>query len=176
MEINQIGNIIPSDQKGFKVLFDSYYFELVIFANRDLKDVELARELVQDVFVALWEHKESLVISISLKAYLFTTVKNKCLNHLKKSAKITMLRKDDLEVGAERNILSEMISNEYQAALAREIDALPDKCRQIFLLKRVHGKSYKAIAEKMNINEKTVENQMGIALKRLRQLAKELIK
>ena len=116
-----------------------------------------------------WQKRKTLSILGKVKAYLLVAVKNRCLNYLKsKFARQEFVEATDynLEVVYREEAVDE--ANELKAAIDQAIAALPEKCRHIFLLSRRAGMSYQEIAEELAISKKTVEVQMGIALKRLR--------
>ncbi len=158
-------------------LFRQYQPMLVSFAWQYVKSAEDAREVVQEVFLSVWNNREHLREDGNLKAYLFTATRNKCLNWLeKKRLRIVSMDEDP---GPERPKAqfpdsspdgSEMLElAELRAVIFDEVQKLPAKCREIFILSRVEGLSHKEIGERLHISPKTVENQIGIALKRIRQ-------
>ena len=154
----------------FEDLFRTHYAELCGFANKFLRDIEAAEEIVQSVFVKFWESKEETNIQSSPKSYLFTAVKNTCLNQLKhfkikEDYKQHNQREIDLENLQQH---SDLETNEVESKIHAAIDALPEGRKKIFILSRFEGLKYQEIANKLNISIKTVENQMGSALKQLK--------
>jgi RNA polymerase sigma-70 factor (ECF subfamily) len=129
-----------------------------------------AEEIVQDMFMAVWARKEQLVFDDSLKNYLFTGVKNRCLNHIKK-AKLPFSDMPDhfSAISPDAGVIENLQAKETQQRIQILIDMLPNKCRQTFLLSRMYELSYKEIAAIMDITPKTVENQIGLALKFLKK-------
>lgn len=156
------------DVSAFNQIFDKYYAVLCNFCCKYISDMDMARSLVQQVYVDLWIKRESLNISKSIKPYLYNSVRNKSIDYLrqqKNNAQIT----PDIE-----NILATPFKNLIQQAEINErinisINQLPEKCREIFVLCRFEGLKYKQVAKRLNISVKTVEMQMGIALKKLRR-------
>lgn len=140
------------------------------FASAIVKNAEDADEIVNDVFVSIWEKQQLLILDDSLKNYLFTAVKNRCLNHIKK-AKLPFAEMPDefLAVSPEHAADRALEGKELQHHITQLIEQLPTKCKQVFLLSRMFDLSYKEIAEIMDISTKTVENQIGIALKFLKE-------
>lgn len=139
-----------------------------------MQDLDDAEEIVQDVFVNFWNNQHKINIKISLKAYLYSSVRNASLNK-KKHIKIREQYKEHNERELESNSVdleNEMNATELEIKIKNAIDKLPLKRRKIFIMSRYDDLKYKEIAEKLNISIKTVENQMGSALKFLR---KELI-
>jgi RNA polymerase sigma-70 factor (ECF subfamily) len=134
-----------------------------------VKSREDADEIVNDTFLVVWEKQSELVLDPSIKSFLYTVVRNKSLNLLKKR-KIEISELDeDFEIASSNISPIEVLqAKETEAAVFELIEKLPRKCRQIFLLSRREYLSNKEIASVMEINEKTVENQIGIAIKFIR--------
>ncbi|MEN7550342.1 RNA polymerase sigma-70 factor [Rapidithrix thailandica] len=158
------------DPKGFKMIFDQYYRPLTLFAYKYLQDMEEARELSQDFFARLWEKHAQLNINLSLKAYLYRGVYNACLSRLKANSKYHHVVNMPELVAHQEDSLHRMMLAEQEELLIRAIENLPAKCREIFELSRFEQLSNREIAEKMDLSVKTIEGQMTIALKRLRQV------
>lgn len=158
------------DEKAFRFFFDKYYSDLCNFVNQYINNPEMAEELVQDVFVYLWEKRTDISLHTSVKPYLYLASKNKSLNYLRDSrSKIRLLEKYQNENKAVQSTSDLFLdSEELKEILDKSIDSLPNRCREIFLLSRQSELSHKEIADKLNISPKSVENQIGIALKRLR--------
>ena len=154
----------------FEGLFRTYYKPLHAYALTILKEMDQAEEIVQQVFVHLWEKQDQLGINQSATAYLYRAVHNRCLNQLKhekvKAAyqQYSKLRPVDYPSAASRIQLSEL-----QAKLDEALSALPEQCRTIFQLSRFEALRYQEIADRLSISVKTVENQMGKALRLLRE-------
>lgn len=162
----------------FSNIYLTYYAQLVRFAATFVVYEEDAENIIQDLFLGLWEKKESLNSVENMNAYIYKLAKNKCLDHLKHivvkekfiaseqtfyeqeiSLKLQSLETFDVELASEEKV-EKIISN--------AIDALPPKCREIFILSRYDGLKYKEISEKLNLSVNTVETQMSIAFKKLR--------
>ncbi len=143
---------------------------LVAYANQYLRSPEDAREVVQDVFVGVWNNREHLAYDDSLKPYLFTATRNRTLNHLRKRREKTVALDEVGEAAAAVKSEGEaqMEAEEMRALIFDEVNRLPERCRRIFLLSRQEALSYREIAERLDVSVKTVENQIAIALKRLR--------
>jgi len=159
--------ISEGNEESFTRAFDSYYAGLCYYADKFIHDSDESRSLVQQVFVDLWMKRNKLVIQQSLKAYLFTTVRNYALDYLKhKLVETKYIREAQPESAAiDRDLIEEA---ELNARINSAIDELPEKCREIFVLCRFEELHYNEIAQKLGISIKTVEMQMGIALKKLR--------
>ena len=162
------------DERAFQVLFRKYYSAMCSFAWQFLKDRELAEETVQDMFVRIWEKRESLNIETSVKHYFFRSVRNHCLNQIQRE-KIKKRYADKVIQTSQQEINPEhfYIEVDLIRRIKQSIDALPPKRQEIFRLSREKGLKYKEIAETLQISVKTVEAQMGLALKHLRDDLKD---
>jgi RNA polymerase sigma-70 factor (ECF subfamily) len=163
-----------SDQVAFQVLFKKYYAGLCHFAHQFLKDRELAEETVQDMFVKFWDKRAGLNIESSVRHYFFRWVRNHCLNQLQHE-KIKKRYADKVmeASGLEPDPGQYFIEVGLLQKIEKSIQSLPPKRQEIFRLSREHGLKYKEIAEELHISVKTVEAQMGLALKHLRDDLKE---
>ena len=172
--MNRLQNITVKDYEG---LFKAHYAELCAYANHIINDIEEAEEIIQSLFVKLWESRQELKIEKSPKAYLYTATRNACYN-LQKHVKI----KEAYKAHNQRELDSQntYVDEEYQAGELDEkiktaIGQLSDGRKEIFILSRYEGLKYKEIAEKLKISIKTVENQMSSAIKHLRVELAEFI-
>ncbi len=160
--------------RNFERLFRDYFPPLMAFARKILGDEDDAREVVQQVFIKLWERREEMDLSSSLKSYLFTSVHNRSLNVIRDRKKF--VSGEMPELSGEWDVSAQIESIELEEKIREGIDSLPEKCREIFELNRFTGLKYAEIAIKLGISVKTVENQMTKALKILREkLGKYLI-
>ena len=162
-----------SDSAAFEQLFRLYYQALCVFASRVLQNDDEAEELVQGFFVKFWEKRAQFHIETSLKSYLFRSVKNLCLNKIKHEK----IKKQHANL-----VISEAEEYEYrdnfmepglQKDIEKSIAELPEKRQEIFRLSREEGLKYREIADRLNISVKTVEVQMGLAIKTLREKLKK---
>jgi RNA polymerase sigma-70 factor, ECF subfamily len=163
------------DSASYQLIFEKYYKELCITAHFIVNDKDEAEEIVQGLFVKIWEQREFLSINTSIKSYLNTSVKNSCKNHLahqkiKKQYQTSLLNHSQY-IGREGLFTDPILLERIQSS----IESLPPKCKEIFQLNRFKGYKYKEIAEKLNISQKTVEAQMGKALSTLYQALKEYL-
>jgi RNA polymerase sigma-70 factor (ECF subfamily) len=167
----EITAVQAGNEAMFETWFHRYYAELGRFAASFLSDPEEARDLVQRVFVKLWEKRAELPADLKLRSYLFTAVRNACYNLLEhkkvrhQHSRYTQQQPTAWEVSPEILLEAKELAQRIDAA----IDALPDRCREAFVLSRKEGLSYQEIADQMGISRKTVEAQMGKALKLLRE-------
>lgn len=173
---------IPFD---FEEIYVSYFSRMKSFAQEYVLSEADAENIVQDVFTELWEKKEILTYNINLVAFLFVSIKNRCIDHLRhnivvreavnqlqKEYQITLkVKLASLEL-FDQSLLSEQ---DIEKIISDVIDSLPEKCREIFIKSKIEGKKQKDIASEMNISLKTVENQMNIAYKRLKVQLKDYL-
>ena len=145
-----------------------FFPSLVNFATYLTHSRADATEIVNDVFVSVWEKRATLVFDENLKSYLFTAVKNKSLNFNKKKK---MRIVPDLPHDAISTFTADgpLANTEQQRLLLKLLDELPPKCRQIFIMSRMDGLSYSQIAKFLDLSVKTVESQMSKALKLFRK-------
>jgi RNA polymerase sigma-70 factor (family 1) len=160
--------------ENFRFFFDQHYQRLCSYAFSFLKNEESSEDLVQDVFIKIWENRKDLIGSDQLKFYIFSAVRNNCLTKLQKNKKYREVEmNDDVETGEDIIKLDpEEAITEPKELIAKALDLLPPKCREVFLLSRISNLSYQQIADSLGISVKTVENQMGKALKIVRVFAR----
>jgi RNA polymerase sigma-70 factor (ECF subfamily) len=165
--------IRQGDVTAFSSVFKKYYPLLYLFAGKFVKDVQAAEHIVQDLFITLWIKRDSIQISSSLKAYLYTSVKNRSLDYIKQKG-LTHLPVQDSAQHQDAVVTPEgqYLEKEFHRAVHEAIDKLPEKCRQIYLMRRYNDLKYDEIAEILNISVNTVKTQLKRALKSLqKQLA-----
>ncbi len=160
------------DKNRFKEVFKKYYNPLCNFASTIVNDHKMAQDVVQDVFTKLWDKRDNLSIESNEKSYLFQAVKNRSLEMLRKqkidqkvsTADYQALYVDGSEIDeqARKFMLKEF--------LYKSIRQLPPKCQEIFVMNKVNGLTYNEIAIDLDISVKTVENQIGKAYRKLREL------
>jgi RNA polymerase sigma-70 factor (ECF subfamily) len=157
-------------ESAYRQLFEQYYQRLVVFAHRYLEDLESARDIVQDLFVDLYDSRHSVSIQTSLKSYLFSAVKNRCLNQVKheqvKEKHRNMSRSEANVTDPELEEIMDAV--ELEARVYDIVSKLPEKCRQIYIMSRVDGKRNSEIADELNLSVRTVETQISKALKSLK--------
>lgn len=166
--------IRSGDKQAMEGLFREHYRGLCAFALQYVKDADRAEDLVQDLFFRLWLEREKVNITTSVKAYLFASVRNRCLNAVKVQGRMRSLVEERDEVVEEE----ERAEDEHTERIARvhaAIEALPEERRKVFKLSRYEGLKYHEIAERLGISVKTVDNQMGKALKTLREDLADLV-
>lgn len=171
-----ITGLQEGDKSTFDTLFKSYYSGLCSYANNYLKSGDLAEELVQEVFIKIWEKHSTILIHTSLQAYLYQSVYNACMNCLKgrQSAGFKHVDLDDLSIRNEllsmemaetefSRFFSEAVENDLESAISE----LPDQCREIFMMCRSDNLSYKEISNLLKVSKSTVKTQMSRAMNRI---------
>lgn len=165
----QQGNI-----EEFEKLFRKMYTNLCHYASRFLKDTDSAEEVVQDLFYYYWENRKQIKIKTSLKAYLYQATRNRCLKVIKHNAVRqkyidSAMHNSDEQANENANIESD----ELAQIIDKTLKQLPERRRNIFVMSRFEGLKYKEIAEELSISIKTVEADMGKALKLFRTNLKD---
>lgn len=158
------------NEAAFEKVFKTYFKGLHAFAYTFVKDDVMAEEIVQNVFFRIWEKKEQLQIDDSLKSYLYRSVHNESLNHIKhlKVKTSFQLQYSGNMESSNQDASNQMIATELETEIEKAINELPQQCRIIFQMSRFEQLKYQQIADQLNISIKTVENQMGKALKVMR--------
>jgi RNA polymerase sigma-70 factor, ECF subfamily len=176
-----IEGIRNGDLASFEELYHQYYVFLCLVAEHIVRNHSDAEEIVSDVFVKLWNIRQQVDISVSLKGYLVKAVHNTSLNYLEKNK---MLRKHDNDISlADHKLLAwgsdyplgKLYEKEILSLLEKGIAELPEACREIFQLSRSHDLKYSEIASRLGISENTVKTQMKIALSRLKESLKDYL-
>jgi RNA polymerase sigma-70 factor (ECF subfamily) len=166
-----IGKIRQGDVKEFESLFRSSYASLVRYAKTLIKDQDTAEEIVQDLFFRLWKNREKIQIESSLNGYLFRSVHNKCLHYIEHNLVVERHAQEMSSRQPENQQTPSDILHykELQARIANILEKLPERCGKIFYMSRFEGLKYSEIAEKLSVSIKTVESNMGRALKEFRK-------
>jgi len=168
-EAHIIKGIREGRESAFEILFSEYYRPLSVFALKYVGDLESAKEIVQNLFVNLYENRQKLLVTTSLKSYLYQSVRNSCLNQIKQN----QTRKEHLaNYGSEQeydvDLEARIRETELEHMVFKIVETLPPKCKNIFTLSRSKGFSNSEIAEKLGISKRTVETHISNALKTLR--------
>ena len=165
------------DQKAFELLFSIYFARLNDFAKNVVKDEIISQDIVQEVFVKVWEERAKIE-TLNLEAYFFRLVRNRCIDYIK-HLKVINNRIQEIRVLSKYEELYriDFIGNEPYVLIEQElrnriettIRSLPERCREVFLLSRIEGLKNKEIAEKLDINIKNVERHLSRALQSFRK-------
>jgi RNA polymerase sigma-70 factor (ECF subfamily) len=165
------------NQSTFEVIFKIFYQPLCRYAYSFLNDKEEAEEVVQSTFIQVWEKRSSIAVQTSFRSYLYRMVRNACLNVLKHKKVKQAHALHELTTGqtAHESVHETLSSNELELKVGEVMMELPEQCRIIFQMSRFEGLKYAEIAEQLQISIKTVENQIGKALKIMREGLKEYL-
>lgn len=166
------------DLAAYRYLFDQHFADLCNFLLIYLHSRELAEEVALEIFTYIWEKRESLAIKATFKSFLFASAKNKAISHYRKTQRtvFTSLESNELLISGLSESGEFMENNELRALIDSAIEKLPEKSRQIYQLAWEENLSHKEIAEQLGITPKTVENHVGIALRKLRESLKPYYK
>jgi RNA polymerase sigma-70 factor (ECF subfamily) len=163
--------LISGREEGLRFFFQQYYTQLCYFANTLLNDECLAQEVASDAFTKLWQSRQSLAIEGSIKAWLYSAVRNVCIDHLRKVKRLRVSQSGLQSADTiEQSVLHTIIQTETDDQIVRTIGKLPPQCRRIFRMFYLHGKSYTEIAQELNLSPQTVRNQKQRAAKLLRKM------
>ncbi len=171
-EVVLFNEIKQGNKKSFDALFRLYYKRLCSYCWKFVRSKDTAEDIVQKVFVQLWMKRNYLVINESVSGYLFTSVKNESFIYLKS---FEIRKQYEAKSSADKvleNDGDEKIAEKFSTVVRQKIADLPEKCREIFTMARIEGLTYDEIATYLDVSKKTVENQMIIAYKKLREWLK----
>ncbi|HEY9049121.1 MAG TPA: RNA polymerase sigma-70 factor [Ohtaekwangia sp.] len=169
-------NAIQSGNKdAFEQVFHACYENLCQYACTIVKDMDEAEDIVQSMFLKIWEKREELTIQQSIRSYLFRAVYHQCINTLEH--KVIKLKHQEygLQQGIHASQQPEVFPEELSESIRAAIDELPEQCRNIFVMSRYEELRYAEIAKKLNISVNTIENQISKALRILRLKLKDSI-
>mgnify|MGYP000545154924 CR=1 FL=1 len=151
------------------MLFKKHYSTLVSYARKMVHTQDVAEDIVQQLFVSLWEKRSSLDIQGSLDSYMLRSTHNACLNHFK-HLKTRQEHGQHVKSTETESYSADLLEEaEFKLKVKSAVQKLPTQCKRVFLMSRLQQKKYKEIAEELDISIKTVENQMGKALRILRE-------
>lgn len=172
-----LSRLREGDEQALSQLMDTYFVPLCDFCNWFIDDMAVSEELVADVFYTIWAKRTTLEIHTSLKSYLYTAVKNKALQQKRNLSASRLVPLDSItsEAVETHNALSQIMLKELNSDIVDLIQTLPEKRRIIFELNRFESLTYKEIAALLQISEKTVHNQMSLAIKYLRPHVSSLL-
>lgn len=165
------------EEKALQEIYKEHYRSLCFYASKYVEDMEDAKDIVQNVFVDIWNRPKTFATPMNLKAYLYTTVYNSCMNHLKTRDIHERHHEDIREMSSEieeHNYVTDRIESEVMWELLSAIDSLPEKCRKVFKLSYMEGLDIKEVAEKLDISPHTVKSQRARAKQLLQERLKDL--
>lgn len=184
LEKHTLENIRKSDVKAFESLFRSYFAQLSNYAGEILKDADMGEEIAEEVFVKFWEQREHIKIDVSIRAYLFKSTYNHCINYLKHQKVKEKYRLFFLhhihpeQYNADYSNdypLSSILSKEIEHLVEKAIEKLPMQCREIFILSRYEELKNDKIAEKLGVSVSTVKTQLSRAMVKLQKELHEVL-
>ena len=169
----------------FEQFYITWYSRAKYFAREYVHSESDAENIIQDVFLHLYERRDLMDAYTNLTAYLFTSIKNRCLDYLRKwvlEQETAQGVQDEFEMELRMKYDSLEIFNtqfsdetDIRELLDNALQKLPERCRNIFIMNKLEGKKQKEIAEELNLSINTVESQMGIAYKKLREELKDCL-
>jgi len=170
-----LDGLLEVDERAFNAIYDRYIYQMINFARQMLDRKDDAEDVVADVFVNFWNLRDRFFTTQNIKAFLYTSVRNSCINILRSSkiGKMTLLSETEESVDIPDQIL---IETEYKNWLRAEIDSLPDQRRRILIMAIYEGRKTKEIAKLLNIAPKTVTNQKAAAFEFIRPRIKIMTK
>ncbi|HEX2970183.1 MAG TPA: RNA polymerase sigma-70 factor [Bacteroidales bacterium] len=178
-----IKKLHDGEEDAFEYVFKLHFKKLFLYADRFVKDKTVSEEIVEDFFCSLWENCSKISIETTISSYLFRSIHNRCMNHLRSiRVRQEYIKKQGV---LEDSQVFEKISPDYpdklliysemEDRLRDTINLLPEKCRKIFLMNREEDMTYEEISEKLGVSVNTVKTQIMRALKKIRLHMKEFI-
>ncbi len=166
------------EEGSFEILFNNYYSKLCTYASIIVKYPDVAEDIVQETFIKIWNHRASITINTTFKAYIYRSVHNNCINYLKndkyrnKNNEIIrheIMKQSELNLqNLDTEIVEKIVSEEFNKQFSRAVESLPQQCREVFLLCRNDKLTYSEVGERLDISINTVKTQMKRALLKLR--------
>lgn len=166
-----------NDQQAFKSLYDLFFPDMFRWAFFLTKSKETAEEIVHDALMALWMKRNEMSRVKDPKMYLFVCLKNKCLDHLRRSSRQVVRHIDDLrdfDITVHTDPEKLLITAEMIARVQKTIQQLPPRAKAVFILVKQYGLKYKEVAALLNISPRTVENQLAFAIRKISQTVRFL--
>lgn len=175
-DLSLLARLAHSDESALTEIYKQYWQQLFISAYNVLKDKAACEDILQNLFLSLWLRKETLQIHTSLSAYLHTAVRYQVFRHLK-TGKVIIEVLDDLDTRLQLQVPSsevDLFCKETSAQINNAVGLLPKKCKIIYKMSREQQLSHKEIAAQLGLSEKTIENQLTIALRKIRESFEDL--
>lgn len=168
---NLIFQIQRDNEYAFKQLYQEYYAKVVTFIAGIIKKREIARDLAQDVFVNLWLNRKTLDVSRNLQNYLFVASRHAAINYLKKELSVTSepIEAMHTDIGSDITVEDTLFAREIRLLIEMIVSEMPAQRQRIYRMSREEGMSNEEIAGRLGISKRSVENQISLALKEIRQ-------
>jgi RNA polymerase sigma-70 factor (family 1) len=164
-----IGLWRTGNEKAYRALFDRYFYKLCNYTAKLIPDKNVSEEIVMDVMFAVWQKRDLLNTDLSLSAYLYKSVKNRLIDHLRKqNGQTVSLDHTPVEPPSSFITDSRLLHKELECLYRNSLNRLPPQKKRIFTMSREEGCSYKEIADKLQLSKNTVENHMVAALRLLK--------
>lgn len=174
---NLLYEISDGDFNAFSKFYNIYFHKVNNFTKYFIKSNEICEEIISDVFLTIWNLRNNISNIENIEAFLFTITKNKSYNYINQNKKpYTFIDNIFIEISDFNNPENIMLTNEMQKIINIAINKLPEKCKIIFLMSREENLTYKDIGKILSISEKTVNNQIVMAIKKLHFILKDYIK
>ena len=170
----QMQQIVTINRAKFEEVFNDYYDGLFRYCNTMIASREDTEDIVQNVFLDLWKERDSLAIHTSLQAYLYKAVYFRCMNVIKHE-KVRRKYHDESIPLQEMNDTDPVLLKEVSQKIEEATKSLPEQCRKIFSMSRNDGLKYQEIANALDLSPKTIENQMGKALRIMREALRDYL-
>lgn len=162
------------NKEAFSLLFQKYYTDLVLFCGNFVRDKSSCEDIVQSIFLKLWNDRKNIRIETSLKSYLLRAVRNSCFDEFRHLEIVRQYESDpDHSVLDNYDTENYILYSDLSAHLQQALDQLPAPYREAFEMNRFEGLKYREIAVRLNVSERTVEVRVGKALEMLRKLLKD---
>jgi RNA polymerase sigma-70 factor (ECF subfamily) len=170
--------LTEGSEKAFRLIMDHWYLRLYNFANGYLDHAENTKEVLQDVFLKLWDNRQKLAEQTNLNAYLFTLTRNRCIDLIRRERLMLQFRTDKQDEyhrltenfdALSDPILDDLFALELQDEINRAVSGLPEQCRKVFIMSRTNGLKNKEISISLELSEKTVESHLTKALKTIKR-------
>lgn len=162
------------NKEAFSLLFQKYYTDLVLFCGNFVRDQSSCEDIVQSIFLKLWNDRKNIRIETSLKSYLLRAVRNSCFDEFRHLEIVRQYESDpDHSVLDSYDTENYILYSDLSAHLQQALDQLPAPYREAFEMNRFEGLKYREIAVRLNVSERTVEVRVGKALEMLRKLLKD---
>ena len=181
---NDIRKLISGDEKIFERIFNTYYNSLVYYAKEYIIIEDQARDVAQEAFIKLWEKRQSLSPDSNIKAYLYITTRNLCLNyldHIRVGQRFRRMKERDIltielnSIALHDPTAEHLIASELESQIEKLINELPEQNKKVFRMHRFDGMKYSEIAQKLNISVKAVEAHISRALRHLKDHLKDYL-
>lgn len=162
------------NKEAFSLLFQKYYTDLVLFCGNFVRDKNSCEDIVQSIFLKLWNDRKNIRIETSLKSYLLRAVRNSCFDEFRHLEIVRQYESDpDHSVLDSYDTENYILYSDLSAHLQQALDQLPAPYREAFEMNRFEGLKYREIAVRLNVSERTVEVRVSKALEMLRKLLKD---